>query len=151
MEHEENGQTREDKIVMTKERLLKGADLVEEFEIENMVFQIRPLKKGEQAKAEAMAVKGVKASGKQRDAKNPNVEMNMEHLIANDWEVKFYVVACGLSVSKKVKDSFSVNDVKNMNITTEVLDALNSKIRDISGMKEVDDNLDSFPQDDGGE
>jgi len=138
-----------ERVMLTKELLLKGTKHREEVETEVGVFTIRPLNKGEQARADSLAVRGIKTKGKASNAKDPDMEMDMEGLIKNDWDVKFHVIACGLSVDKRNK--FSPGEVRMMDVPNKIMNALAERIKEISGMKEVKDLLDSFQPDGSGE
>lgn len=135
-------------VMLTKERLLRGAAMVEEFETEVGIFKIRPLNKGEQAKADTLAIRGIKTKGKASTARDPEMEMDVETLIKNDWDVKFHIIACGLSVEKT---KFTAGEVRMFQIPNTVMDQLADRIREISGMKEVNDMLQKFRLDGDGE
>jgi len=120
---------------LTKQQLLEGAAHVEEVSTEIGIVRVRPLTNGEQAAAEAIAMKGVKAKGRAMDLNNPEVELNPEQGVRNDWQFIFHVAACGMSIDKHNK--WTVKELENSTIKKTILLKLVDRIKDISGMTEV--------------
>lgn len=145
------GQERNDEreeLYLTKARLLQGTRCIEEVSTPLGVFRVRPLSEGEKARIEALSVKGIKAKGKREAFANMDLEMEMEQVVANDWEVRFHVLAFGLSVDKA--NTYTVAEVRSMSLTREIVTQLVLKIRDISGMGRPEDILRRFRSESGG-
>lgn len=129
---------------LTKTRLLQGAALVEEVETELGVFRIRPLTDGERARADALAVRGITTKGRPSEIQDAEVQMDLEMVTSNEWEVKFFILAAGLSISKDPKERFSVGEVKLMRLGEAIITKLLNRIRYISGMPDAEELVRRF-------
>ena len=126
---------------VTKAQLLEGAKAVHEVETSIGRFHIRPLREGEKAKIEALAVKGIKASGKSDRMQSLDVSMDLDIMVNNDHEVNAHILSYGLSCGG---ENFSLTDIKNINFPPDVSKVLVNKIREVSGMVNVDDIITQF-------
>jgi len=145
-----------EKMYLTKERLLKGASKVEEVETDLGVFRIRALNNGEKAHVESMAVKGLSQTRALGPDGKPVKEggtmtVDLELAIKNDWDVKFFILSCGLSVEKSGKERWSPGDVRALDLPQDVFDLLLNSIGELSGLKKgkgVAELVGNFPEDD---
>lgn len=129
-------------VYVTKELLLKGAKHIEEVTTSIGIVRVRPLTEGEKARIESLTVKGIKAKGKQNQMTAMDVEMDMEVLIQNDWEVRFHLLAAGLSVDPQ--KPFTLPEVKSMALPKEISNQLLEAIRKISGLPSAEEILRRF-------
>ena len=134
-------------VLMTKALLLAGNKHSEDVATSMGVFKIRPLTEGEKARIEAVSVKGIKASGKSNAMQSLDVTMDLDTMVANDYEVKAMTLAADLSVGQ---EKWGANDVKSISLPPDVISLLLTKIREISGMANVDDIIRKFRSQQGG-
>lgn len=138
-----------EEIYLTKERLLKGIRLVEEVRTRMGIFKVRPLTEGEKARVESLSVRGIKAKGNRQSFNNMDLEMEMEKVVENEWEVRCHILAAGLSVDKA--NTFTVGDIKSLSLDKEVSTQLVTQIRSISGMPRPEEVLRRFRAITGGQ
>jgi len=139
-----NGQGNGDEAViyLTKELLLKGVEHVEEVETEMGVFRLRPLTDGEKAKVDALAVRGMKGKSKRSEMGDMEMEVDLESVTNNTWDISFHILAYGLSADRK--QSWSPNEVKNLTLPKTVRELLVATIRRISGLESAEEMLRKF-------
>lgn len=128
---DEQGQS---EIFITKELLVKGFRKIEDVHTEVGIFQVRPLMDGEKAKIDALSVRGIKASGKREDIQNMDINLDMEQVITNDWDIRFLIMSCGLSIEKG--KPITVGDLKGASLSDAVVKKVVGEIRRISGMSD---------------
>lgn len=140
------GENESGQVFVTKAQLIEGSKAVHEVETSIGRFRVRPLREGEKAKIEALAVKGIKASGKSDRMNSLDVSMDLDIMVSNDADVTIHVLAFGLSCGG---ETFSINDIKQINFPPDVSKVLVGKIREVSGMVNLDAILDQFREKQG--
>lgn len=134
--------------ILTKAAVLRGIKNTETVSTSIGLFEIRPLKEGEKNKADAMLLRGIKASGNAQSMGNMNMEGAGDVMVANQSNQQMFILSCGLSVEGKEK--WSVHDVENMTLTPLDRATLVSRIRKLSHMPGAEEVAENFRSDSDG-
>lgn len=115
----------------TMERLLKGKSQVEPVETSIGIVNIRPLTLSEKSKVEQLEVRGIKAQSK--GGAMTGMEVDMEKIMENEYEIKVLVLSCGLSYDRDHR--VQPKEIRESSMDPDVQTQLVNAIMDLSGLK----------------